>query len=82
MIKKLELRLLVITILFETEFGHLLFVKSYITVLFLILNRYFIYQDDLFISSLMAENIAVFVRVCTSKAKSKKLNGIERVRIL
>ena len=38
--KKLELRLLVIAILFKTEFDHLLFVKSCIIVLFLVLNRY------------------------------------------
>ena len=40
MIKILELGLLVITILFKTEFGHLLFVKSCIIALFLVLNRY------------------------------------------
>ena len=56
MIKILELGLLVITILFKTEFGHLLFVKSCIIALFLVLNRYY---DNSSISSLMAENIAV-----------------------
>ena len=56
MIKILELGLLAITILFKTEFGHLLFVKSCIIALLLVLNRYY---DNSSISSLMAENIAV-----------------------
>ena len=56
MIKILELGLLVITILFKTEFGHLLFVKSCIIALFLVLNRYY---DNSSISLLMVENIAV-----------------------
>ena len=40
MTEKLELRLLVITILYQTEFENLHFVKPCIIVLFLVLNRY------------------------------------------
>ena len=81
MIKILELGLLVITILFKTEFGHLLFVKSCIIALFLVLNRYY---DNSSISLLMVENIAVNENLWGStlqKQKLKKMNGIATVRI-
>ena len=79
MIKILELGLLVITILFKTEFGHLLFVKSCIIALFLVLNRYY---DNSSISSLMAENIAVNENLWGSTLqKQKRMNGIATVRI-
>ena len=72
MIKKLELCLLIITILFKTEFGHLLFAKSSIIVFFLVLNRYFIYQDNSSISSLVAENIAIYKNLSASTLQKQK----------
>ena len=72
MIKKLKLYLLVTTVLFKTEFGHLLFTKSCIIVLFLVLNGYFIYQDNSSISSLMAKNIAVYKNLCGSTLQKQK----------
>ena len=74
MIKILELGLLVIAILFKTEFGHLLFVKSCIIALFLVLNRYY---DNSSISSLMAENIAVNENLWGSTLQKQKLKKNE-----
>ena len=74
MIKILELGLLVITILFKTEFGHLLFVKSCIIALFLVLNRYY---DNSSISLLMVENIAVNENLWGSTLQKQKLKKNE-----
>ena len=74
MIKILELGLLVIAILFKTEFGHLLFVKSCIIALFLVLNRYY---DNSSISLLMVENIAVNENLWGSTLQKQKLKKNE-----
>ena len=74
MIKILELGLLVITILFKTEFGHLLFVKSCIIALFLVLNRYY---GNSSISLLMVENIAVNENLWGSTLQKQKLKKNE-----